>query len=241
MEKKNVFITIIAIVVVVGVFVLGFFVGGDSSKNSNVNKNQPVIESSDNVEQILSNAQKESESIKESEMEELEYINVSEYLEEILKIYEYADNEYKGIFDYAYSGKLLYDANSRYAIKNGFSGAIALYGILDSTNSNLGTNYRLGMLLNTSYFLDEEYFKQVIAKNINSNHFPPNATIYSPIIHELGHKLHYDLVFKKYGINNFSITKNILSKYKLKVIHISQNQQQLFLLLFYCLLFKIIV
>ena len=75
MEKKNVFITIIAIVVVIGVFILGFFVGGDNSKSTNnVNKDNAVIESSDNVEQILSNAQKESESIKESEMEELEKI-----------------------------------------------------------------------------------------------------------------------------------------------------------------------
>ena len=84
MEKKNVFMTIIAIVVVIGVFILGFFVGGDNSKSTNnVNKDNAVIESSDNVEQILSNAQKESESIKESEMEELENISVSEYLEEM--------------------------------------------------------------------------------------------------------------------------------------------------------------
>lgn len=157
----------------------------------------------------LSTLKYEEEIIKKYKLYSVNLCELSdEYLQEILNMYEYAAREYDGIFDYAYSGQLLYDANSRYAIKNGFSGAIALYGILDSKNSNLGTNYRLGMLLNTTYFLDEEYFRQIIVKSINSRHFPPNATIYSPVIHELGHKLHYDLVFKKYGISNFSITKN---------------------------------
>ena len=128
-----------------------------------------------------------------------------EFLEKILEIYEYADNEYPGIFDYVYTNQLLYDANSKFAISNGFSSSIALYGSFDSISDQNGTNNRLGMLLNTTYFLDETYFKQIMIKNVNSGHFPKNATIYSPIIHELGHKLHYDLVFMKYGVKDFSI------------------------------------
>ena len=131
-----------------------------------------------------------------------------EYLEQILNIYEYAESEYPGIFDYAYATQILYDADTRYAISNNFSGAIALYGMIESYDGDKGSNNRLGMLLNTNYFLNETYFKQVMARNVSSKHFPSNATIYSPVMHELGHKLHFDLVFKKYNFANFSIVDN---------------------------------
>lgn len=131
-----------------------------------------------------------------------------EYLEQILKIYEYTEKEYPGIFDYAYATQILYDADTRYAISNNFSGAIALYGMIESFNGENGSNNRLGMLLNTDYFLNETYFNQLMIRNVKSNHFPDNANIYSPVIHELGHKLHFDLVFKKYNFDNFSIVEN---------------------------------
>ena len=131
-----------------------------------------------------------------------------EYLKQILKIYEYAEKEYPGIFDYAYATQILYDADTRYAISNNFSGAIALYGMIESFNGEEGSNNRLGMLLNTNYFLNETYFEQIMKRNVNSKHFPSNATIYSPVIHELGHKLHFDLVFKKNNFDNFSIVDN---------------------------------
>lgn len=131
-----------------------------------------------------------------------------EYLEQILKIYEYTEKEYPGVFDYAYATQILYDANTRYAISNNFSGAIALYGMIESFNGENGSNNRLGMLLNTDYFLNETYFNQIMIRNVKSNHFPNNANIYSPVIHELGHKLHFDLVFKKYDFDNFSIVEN---------------------------------
>ena len=147
-----------------------------------------------------------------------------EYLENLISIYEYAREEYPHIFDYVYTNQLLYDANSKFAVSNGFSSSIALYGLFDSISDKNGSNNRLGMLLNTTYFLDEAYFEQIIIKNVNSGHFPENATIYSPIIHELGHKLHYDLVFMKYGVKDFSIVNDSNYNSVVKVYNDLNNQ-----------------
>ena len=147
-----------------------------------------------------------------------------EYLENLLLVFDYAYNEYPGIFDYAYTNQILYDANSKFSVSNGYSYSIALYGIFDSIIDKNGTNNRLGMLLNTTYFLDETYFEQTIIKSVASNHFPANANKYSPIIHELGHKLHYDLVFMKYGIDNFAIINDSNYEKAVKVYEDLNNE-----------------
>lgn len=130
-------------------------------------------------------------------------------LEKILEIYAYAEKEYKGIFDYAYASQSLYNADSQFAKESGFeSGVIAFYGAIPSANSNAGLNVKTMMGLSSTYFLNEPYFGSVVNNNVQAKHFPANTNIYSPVMHELGHKLHFDLVFKKYGIDNISIVNS---------------------------------
>lgn len=129
-------------------------------------------------------------------------------LEKILEIYAYAKNEYKGIFDYAYASQSLYNADSQFAKERGFEeGVIAFYGTIPSVNS-VGLNIKTMMGLSNTYFLNEPFFGNAVNISVQTKHFPANANIYSPVMHELGHKLHFDLVFKKYGLDNISIVSS---------------------------------
>ena len=53
------------------------------------------------------------------------------------------------------------------------------------------------ILLNTSYFLNQERLQASVDDGSKSGHFPPNATIYSPVAHEMGHYLSF-LAMSKY-------------------------------------------
>ncbi len=63
------------------------------------------------------------------------------------------------------------------------------------------------ILLNTSYFLNKERLAASVKDGSNSGHFPPNATIYSPVAHELGHYLSF-LALSKYHQNNGFLVLN---------------------------------
>jgi len=80
MEKKNWITLVVVVVVLVGLFTLCFFVEGDNSGNT-VQKKEVEESTSTDVNSIVANAQKESAEIKENEMDDLEEIDVDEYLE----------------------------------------------------------------------------------------------------------------------------------------------------------------
>lgn len=64
------------------------------------------------------------------------------------------------------------------------------------------------VLLNTSYFLNPERLEASVVDGANSGHFPPNATIYSPVAHELGHYLSFLAMMKNYQLNSILLVDN---------------------------------
>jgi len=64
------------------------------------------------------------------------------------------------------------------------------------------------VLLNTSYFLNPERLEASVVDGSNSGHFPPNATIYSPVAHELGHYLSFLAMMKNYQLNSILLVDN---------------------------------
>lgn len=80
MEKKNWITLVVVCVVLIGLFTLCFFVEGDSGEGK-VEKNEAATENVTDVNDIVTNAENESAAIKESEMDDLEEIDIDDYLE----------------------------------------------------------------------------------------------------------------------------------------------------------------
>ena len=58
------------------------------------------------------------------------------------------------------------------------------------------------VVLNSRYFLNPERLKISVTDGADSGHFPPNATIYSPIAHEFGHYLSFLAMIKQYNTDS---------------------------------------
>ena len=67
------------------------------------------------------------------------------------------------------------------------------------------------LLLNTSYFLNTVRLEASVKDGSNSGHFPPNATMYSPVAHELGHYLSFLAMMKNYDLESILLvdSKNV--------------------------------
>ncbi len=55
------------------------------------------------------------------------------------------------------------------------------------------------ILLNSTYFLNSSRLDAAVKESSIAGHFPPNATIYSPVAHELGHYLSFIALMKSYN------------------------------------------
>lgn len=64
------------------------------------------------------------------------------------------------------------------------------------------------IFLNTSYFLNKERLQSSVNDGANSGHFPPNATMYSPVAHELGHYLSFLSAMRKYDMDSVLLIDN---------------------------------
>lgn len=64
------------------------------------------------------------------------------------------------------------------------------------------------VLLNTTYFLNTTRLEASVKDGSNSGHFPPNATIYSPVAHELGHYLSFLAMMKHHELNSILMIDN---------------------------------
>ena len=58
------------------------------------------------------------------------------------------------------------------------------------------------VLLNTTYFLNQERLEASVSDGSSSGHFLTNATVYSPIAHELGHYLSFLALMKSYEFDS---------------------------------------
>lgn len=64
------------------------------------------------------------------------------------------------------------------------------------------------VLLNTSYFLNPERLDSSVKEGSSSGHFPKNATIYSPVAHELGHYLSFLAMMNNYKLDSILLIDN---------------------------------
>lgn len=64
------------------------------------------------------------------------------------------------------------------------------------------------ILLNTTYFLNPTRLEASVTDGSNSGHFPPNATIYSPVAHEIGHYLSFIAMMKHYNFESILLINN---------------------------------
>lgn len=72
-------------------------------------------------------------------------------------------------------------------------------------DSHIG--YKSRIILNSSYYLDLNKFKAAVTHSSNSGHFPKNATIYSPLVHEFAHYLSFIATNNYYRANPRIILK----------------------------------
>ena len=73
---------------------------------------------------------------------------------------------------------------------------------------------KIQVFLNSSYFLDLQYFKKTVMNARDTNYFPKDTDRYSLIAHEFGHVLTYILAIKHYqGLNTLVLEFNAFKNY----------------------------
>ena len=65
-----------------------------------------------------------------------------------------------------------------------------------TSRSKYAKVYKTEILLNSSFFLNEEKLRATVKDSSITGHFPANATEYSPVAHELGHYLSFIALLK---------------------------------------------
>lgn len=84
---------------------------------------------------------------------------------------------------------------------------IFIFGTSD-TNTTRPWVIKTQIELNSSYFLNPERIESAVETSSKSGHFPPNATKYSPVAHELGHYLSFIALLNNYDVDSILIIKD---------------------------------
>lgn len=71
-----------------------------------------------------------------------------------------------------------------------------------ATDSTYPWVLKTQIYLNTSYFLNKPRLQSSVESGSESGHFPPNATIYSPVAHEMGHYLSFLAMMNNYDVDS---------------------------------------
>ena len=71
----------------------------------------------------------------------------------------------------------------------------------NATESTYPWVLKTQIYLNTTYFLNTERLKLSVQNGSAAGHFPPNATIYSPVAHEMGHYLSFLAMMNNYNVD----------------------------------------
>ena len=121
-------------------------------------------------------------------------------------------NVIKKIYD-EYPGARGYLTNLSLANVSMSEGYIAAFmPVFNFATSKSSSTYpwviKTQVLLNTSYFLNQERLLASVTDGSNAGHFPPNATIYSPVAHEFGHYLSFLAMMKYYQMNSILLVDN---------------------------------
>lgn len=74
-----------------------------------------------------------------------------------------------------------------------------------NTPTSLPWVFKSQILLNTEYFLNQDYLKATAKESSSTGHFPKNSTMYSPVAHEMGHYLSFLALMKYYKTSSILI------------------------------------
>ncbi len=78
--------------------------------------------------------------------------------------------------------------------------------------------YKTQILLNSQYFLNAERLSASAKSGSNTGHFPNNATMYSPVAHELGHYLSFVALLKHYDVDSILLVNRSNQRKLINVI-----------------------
>ena len=90
--------------------------------------------------------------------------------------------------------------------------------VFANTNTSDGypTVIKTQILLNTLYYLNLDRLNNSAVDGSKAGHFPPNATVYSPLAHEMGHYISFMAMMRHYNVDSILLIDNddyaILSK-----------------------------
>ena len=88
--------------------------------------------------------------------------------------------------------------------------------VTNSNNDNFPMVIKSQILLNSRYYLNEDYARGVIKQEINSRNFPSNTTLSSLLAHEYAHVITYVLALKYYeSVNPVFLTKENYKSYSI--------------------------
>lgn len=121
------------------------------------------------------------------------------FAKEISNVFKKVYEEYPGVRGYLTNLSLI-----NATMSEGYIAAFmpAFNFATSDTSSTYPWVIKTQILLNTSYFLNQTRLEASVKDGSNSGHFPPNATKYSPVAHELGHYLSFLAMMKNYELNS---------------------------------------
>ena len=137
-----------------------------------------------------------------------------EFAKEVSNVFKKIYDEYPGVRENLTNLSLV-----NASMSEGYIAAFMPLFTFAESNSSSGYPWviKTQVLLNTTYFLNTVRLEASVTDGSTSGHFPPNATMYSPVAHELGHYLSFLAMMKHYEINSILLVdeKNITGFYDL--------------------------
>ncbi len=124
----------------------------------------------------------------------------TDFAKELINVLEHIYNEYPEIRGYLTNISLW---NGSFSERNVIAEFMPIFQFASSnTSSTYPWVIKTQIFLNSSYFLNKNKLATSVKENSAVGHFPPNASIYSPLAHELGHYISYIAMMKYYSANS---------------------------------------
>ena len=100
--------------------------------------------------------------------------------------------------------------NTNMLSENGVIAAFmpVFYFAASDTTSSYQWIIKTQVLLSSQFFLNKSKLEASVKEGSSIGHFPPNATIYSPVAHELGHYLSFLAMMNYYKMNSILLINN---------------------------------
>ena len=128
-----------------------------------------------------------------------------EFAKEVANVFEVIYKEYPSVRGYLTNLSLI-----NASMQQGYIAAFMPIFNFATADSSSGYPWiiKTQVLLNTTYFLNPIRLEASVTDGSNSGHFPPNATMYSPVAHELGHYLSFLAMMRHYDVESILLIDN---------------------------------